>query len=148
MDMEDKQYVFGSIFLLANKLQIIGDRELEELSFKQWFLLVAISNIQKAQPSLTDIANFVGVSRQNVKKMLVILERKDFVMLNTLPGDNKSIRVTLTAKCKTYFKEFDESRNEVLEKIFRNINYDEIQTVLKAFTTMFENIDDVLKKNR
>jgi DNA-binding MarR family transcriptional regulator len=119
--VEDKQNVFASIFFLANKLKIIGDREIVELSFKQWFLLLAISNIQKEQPSLTDIANFAGVSRQNVKKMLVILERKDFVVLNTLPEDNKSVRATLTTKCKRHFVDMDKSGNEVLEKIFKNI---------------------------
>ena len=141
--MTNKQYVFGSIFLLANKFQMIGDKELVELSFKQWFLLVLINNLKK-EPSLTDIANSMGTSRQNIKKMLVILENKGYVILNTLPEDKKSIRTSLTEKSRKYFESFDKAANELLEKIFSNVSNDKIQSVSEVFTIMIENTDEIL----
>ena len=145
--MTDKQYIFSSIFVIANKLQIIGDREIEELSFKQWFLLVAIKNISKENPSLTDIADFVGTSRQNVKKMLVILEKKGYVVLRTLPDNQKSVCTLLTKKCVEHLDKFDKLGDELLEKVFTDISPAQIQLISETFKMLFGNIDKLLKSS-
>ena len=142
--MTEKQYIFSSIFVIANKLQIIGDREIEELSFKQWFLLVAIKNIPKENPSLTDIANFIGTSRQNVKKMLVILEKKGYVLLSNLPDNQKSVCTLLTKKCEEHLDKFDKLGDELLEKIFTNVSSVQTQSISEVFKILFENIDRML----
>jgi DNA-binding MarR family transcriptional regulator len=143
-EIKSKQDIFGSIFLLANKFQLIGDRELEELSFKQLFLLIMINSL-KDEPSLTDIAGAMGTSRQNIKKMLVILEKKGYVTLNTLPRDRKSLRASLTSKCNDYFQEHEQSSNVLLEKVFINVKNEELKAISETFTIMLENVDAILE---
>jgi len=46
LDMLDKKrIIFGSIFVMANKLQTVGDRYLsfDDMTVMQWFLTVIIS---------------------------------------------------------------------------------------------------------
>ena len=72
-----KEFLFGSIFLLSNKLQALGDGYLKEITLKQWLLLIMIQTINKEQPSVTEVAAFMGSTRQNVRKMLEALEKKE-----------------------------------------------------------------------
>jgi hypothetical protein len=41
-----EEYIFGSILLLSNKMQVWGDAILSDLTLKQWFLLILISNMK------------------------------------------------------------------------------------------------------
>ena len=143
--MSEMQFIFGSVFLLANKLQIAGDKITEELTTKQWFLLVMISKMDKELPSMTDIANFTGSTRQNITKMLLILEKKGYITISTLPEDKKSMRVTLTEKCGEHFASKEKSGNELLEKIFAGISLDKLRSVSEVFMAMFENLDIIMK---
>lgn len=45
----------------------------------QWFLVIMISKMEIEEKSLNSIAEFVGTSRQNIKKMLISLENKGYV---------------------------------------------------------------------
>jgi DNA-binding MarR family transcriptional regulator len=76
--------------------------------------------------------------------MLVILEKKGYVTLHSLPEDKKSLRASLTLKCNDYLQVVNQSGNELLEKIFANVNDDKLQSILEAFETILENIDVML----
>ena len=76
MEIPAREYLFGSIFLLANRLQTLGNGYLEEVTLKQWLLLIMIHVMDKEQPSVTEVADFMGSTRQNVRKMLEVLEGK------------------------------------------------------------------------
>jgi len=81
MDILDKQkYLFANFFLLANKLQVIGDFHLanDGITTKQWFLILIISQFKEKPPMITDVANLMGTSRQNVKQLALKLEEKDW----------------------------------------------------------------------
>ncbi|MFA5636708.1 MAG: MarR family transcriptional regulator, partial [Anaerovoracaceae bacterium] len=72
--LKDKAFIFGSIFTLSNRLQILGDRLDRNLTVKKWLLLAGIHNCRNSSPSISEVAIIIGNSRQNVKKMLVKLE--------------------------------------------------------------------------
>lgn len=46
-DATTKGYLFGHLFLLANRLQALGDAYLAEMTTKQWLLLIVIFNMEK-----------------------------------------------------------------------------------------------------
>ena len=93
------------------------------------------------------MADFVGTSRQNVKKMLVILEKKGYVVLRTLPDNQKSVRALLTEKCEAHLDEFDKSGDELLEKVFTDISPAQIELISETFKMLFQNIDKLLKSS-
>ena len=87
----DQATAFGTIFVLANKLQILGDRLDPRLTVKQWLLLAGIASTADGQPTLSTLATRIGSSRQNVKKMAIILEREGFVSLSKDPQDARAL---------------------------------------------------------
>lgn len=147
MNIETKQYLFGSIFLLSNKLQTLGDNYLQEITLKQWFLLMMIHNINKKQPSVTEIASFIGSTRQNVRKMLDVLAGKGYVELTVNPQDKRNLSVLLTSQTYDFFTRFEDKGNDFLQELFHDIDSDLLESSRRTFELLFENIERMENDN-
>ncbi len=89
--------IFGGIFLLANKLQFVGDKMVEGLSTKQWFLLRTIMDLPcDPPPTISQIARDMDSTRQNITKMLEKMEREGIVTIEENESDHRSRRIRIT----------------------------------------------------
>lgn len=123
---EKEQYVFGMVLLLANKLQIWGDNILDDVTFKQWFLLMLISKMNIQNPTIKDISDFSGTSRQNVKKMLEQLANKKYVNINKSITDERALSVKLTKKAFLYFANNEKMAADNVNLLFSSISDEEL----------------------
>ena len=65
MDLVDeKAYIFGVLFVLANRIQILGDKVDPDLSIKQWLFIAVMSKFTETVPTLTEISMAMGMSRK------------------------------------------------------------------------------------
>ena len=76
---DDEFLMFGLLFVLGNKLQVIGDSFYEEITSKQWFVLVMLG-VLGDNPTLNELSEGMGSSHQNVKQLLVKLQEKGYVL--------------------------------------------------------------------
>lgn len=141
MDIPTKEYLFSSIFLLANKLQTLGDAVLEEITLKQWLLLIMIFNMEEKQPSVTEIAEFIGGTRQNVRKMLEVLSDKGYVTLCVNKQDKRNLSVALTDKTFMFFTQFEAKGAVFLEQLFNGINTDFQESSRITMEILFKNLE-------
>lgn len=141
MEIPAREYLFGSIFLLANKLQALGDGYLEEVTLKQWLLLIMIHVMEKEQPSVTEVADFMGGTRQNVRKMLEVLEGKGFVELRANPLDRRTLSVALTPKTEQLFAQFQAKGDAFLDRLFDGIPPEELAGARRTVEALFENME-------
>ena len=102
---ENNQYIlFGGVFILANKLQLVADKKAHGLSTKQWFLMRNLQDLSmEAPPTITMLAKETDTSRQNVSKMLLTLQKQGFVTLRGSETDRRSQTVEMTIKGKEYW---------------------------------------------
>lgn len=121
-----EEYIFGSIILLANKLQIWGDAVIDDLTMKQWFLLILISKMGIQNPTIKEIADFTGTSRQNVKKLLEHLEKKEYVQITKSGKDARALNVTLSKKTFEYFSANEKKGADAIRGLFSEISDDEV----------------------
>ncbi|WMJ88742.1 MarR family winged helix-turn-helix transcriptional regulator [Anaerocolumna sp. MB42-C2] len=141
MDHIDKKaFVFGSIFTLANRLQILGDKFDPNLTIKQWLLLAGIAESIKSTPSLSEVAELIGNSRQNVKKMALILEREGFIQLKKDSEDARILHLELTEKCKEYFINREKRETEFLEQVYQGFDADLLDGLYAGLLKMEDNI--------
>lgn len=126
---EKEEYVIGCISLLANKLTQFGDRILPDITFKQWFLLLMISKMELEEKNINNISEFVGTSRQNVKKMLKPLEKKGYVVIGKSAMDARALKVELTVKTYQYFRENEHVAEEETNKLFELFSTAEIDSL-------------------
>ncbi|MCL2718769.1 MAG: MarR family transcriptional regulator [Lachnospiraceae bacterium] len=148
MNRDDKiSYFFGSIFLLANKLQIWGDTIIPALTTKQFFLLIFILKMNIDKPTIKDIADFTGTSRQNVKKMLERLAALGYVSFSPSESDARALIVTLTEKTFTFFSESEQKGAEALTELFKDISDDELEPAIQIVNKLFNKLEGSAEKS-
>lgn len=139
-DVRDKAYIFGSIFTLSNKLQVLGDKFDKNLTVKQWLLLAGIYKSRSEMPTISEVAGIIGNSRQNVKKMLVILEKEGFVRIENDPNDARVQKIKLTEKCLSHMQQREKRELEFLEQLFEGLEPAEIQGMIRGISKLEKNI--------
>ncbi len=138
---ENEEYIIGCVSLLSNKITQFGDSILPDITFKQWFLLIMISKMELSEKSINSIAEVVGTTRQNVKKMLVPLENKGYVRIEKSNNDARALKVELTEKAYQYFTENDASTVRETNRLFSTFSTEEIDGLactLKKLLCSFE----------
>jgi len=135
-DLEKKAQIFGSIFTLANKLQALGDKFDKNLTIKQWLLLASIFKSDSDSPAISEVAAFIGTSRQNVKKMGVILEKEGFVTLTKDPNDARILRISFTRKCLDYLSKREKKEEEFLRQLFDGFEPNEIDVIAEGISKL------------
>ena len=138
---EREQFIFGMIFYLSNQLQVIADKDGGELTLKQWFLLIMITKIENKSPTINLIADFMGYTRQNAKKILLLLEEKGFVQINKSINDSRAQNISLTEKSVEYFSNTKDFGNKLLDDLFHGLDNNKINSLFDSFQVLSENIN-------
>jgi DNA-binding MarR family transcriptional regulator len=97
--------VFGQVFVAAQHLTRLADKELEPLGLttSQWLLLAVVSRHPGGPPSLSEAAAIYGTSRQNVKQLARQLEARGYLELRADPEDARALRLHRTAAVASAF---------------------------------------------
>jgi len=137
-----EQFIFGGILLLANRLQTLGDNTLEELTIKQWFLIIMILNMENKNPTIKEIAKFTGSTRQNVKQMISSLEKKGFIITKKSLDDGRAIMVQITEKCMRYLETTEKQGNEFLDRLFRNVDSQHLNNMAESIELLIKEAEN------
>lgn len=133
---ENEEYIIGYISLISNKIAQFGDLILPDITFRQWFLLMMISKMEQQEKSINSIAEFVGSTRQNVKRMLNPLAGKGYVMIEKSSSDTRALNVKLTQKAYQYFSENDEPVAIEIDKLFSAFSMEEINNLTSTLNKL------------
>jgi DNA-binding MarR family transcriptional regulator len=148
MNTIDRQkYIFGSIFLIANRLQVLGDKYLgvDGITTKQWFLNVMISQFGDNPPTLSEVAELMGNSRQNVKQLALKLEEKGFLNIRKDDEDARALRLKLTDKGREFWAKRRKQDTEYVAEIFKDLSEEEILNMFKGFEKIIKKVEKMDK---
>jgi DNA-binding MarR family transcriptional regulator len=143
IDILDKQkFIFGRLISLSNKLQTIGDNALgsDDITIRQWLLTVAVAQFGHMPPTLSEVSQVMGTSRQNVKQLAVKLQKKGFLHIKEDEQDGRSIRLEITEKSRLFWgKRHQEIRN-FLAEVFAELSREEINSLYDCLNKLYEGI--------
>ncbi|MDO5519671.1 MAG: MarR family transcriptional regulator [bacterium] len=134
-----KKLLFVDIFIQENRLHSVFDRY-NDMSVKQW-LLLAVCQAFDTPPDLSTLAETMGCSRQNVKKIAVCLERDGYITLEKSPEDARALCVNRTEKGIQYTKEREAFKNKVHDVLYQEFTDEEIEQYYKLSLKMMNGID-------
>lgn len=134
--------LFGMIFAVSNRLQVIGDRFYQEITAKQWFVLVTLELFGEEHPTLNELSDAVGSSHQNVKQLVLKLQQKGYVQLYTDAHDRRKSRVAKTDKCAELASAYHEKEMEFIEQLFAGTQPDELKSALRVLMTLEKNMEN------
>lgn len=139
-NLTQRQYIFGALFVFANKLQLIGDRLDPNITMKQWLLVAVLSQFGEKAPTISELAAFMGCSRQNVKKLTGRLSEKGLLQLQKDQKDSRQTRLRLTGACKDYFAARAGREEEWLSQVFSGIGQAQMDGLYQGMKQLEQNI--------
>lgn len=139
--MENPFFLIGLLSVIANRLQTAGDSFFKEISWKQCFVLICV-RLFPQPPSLKELARAFGTSHQNVKQLLLKLERGDFVRLAADPRDKRKQRVLLTDKADAFDEKYNLPSKEFVSRLFRNIDPGDLAITVAVLTRLEHNLKE------
>lgn len=144
----DHLYIFGSLFVLANRVDTLMERALSKfgVSSKQWFLSICVASLFDEDPSLKELARVSGSSHQNVKQVALKLEQKDLMNLYKDPKDARVTRVRLSESSSTFWAQSDGDAQKFLSDLYQGIDEAEMRVVRKVFEQLYRNLEAMEEK--
>lgn len=140
----DKRYsIFGGLFLLSTKLETIGNVYLKDITTKQWFLLANLTSFFSSPPTISELANQMGSSHQNVKQVALRLQEKGFLLIEKDINDKRTSRLILTDKCKKYSLNNKDRDENFISNLFKNFTEEELNSLYKGIYKLYEDTESI-----
>lgn len=143
--MPPQPFLLGLLSAFDNRYQAAADRYFKEITWKQFFAIICI-NLCKEAPTLNDLSEVMGSSHQNVKQILLKLERKGFVSMMTDEKDKRKQRYFVTDKCRE-FLEYNDNQSmtsaQIIGQIFEGVDENSLEITIKTIMKMERNLEKI-----
>ena len=137
--------IFNTLFIVGNRLQTIFDNHNPDISLKQ-FMLLSIVRQSKEQLTFTQLGNLLGCSRQNIKKIAAVLEKKGFVNIQPNTNDTRALSISPTEKLNAYFESEFIKYQEELPFLFELYSDEEVRTLFYLLMKLHQGTDCLQEK--
>ena len=138
-EVPSNYYLLGLISAFENRFQAMADNMMKEISWKQFFAIICI-NMCKEPPTLKELSDVLGSSHQNVKQILLKLEKKNFIEFQPDETDKRKQRIVLTGQCREFCEKNDEMSAAIMGKMFDSIPEQDILTTIQTIIKMEKNL--------
>ncbi len=140
--IEDRYYLFGMLAAIANRMQTVGDKVFEEVTWKQWFALLGASVLQP-DPSVSQVAGFIGTSHQNVKQLLLRLQSVGLVSLEKDKNDLRRTLVRRTPATEAFEQKYRESSALFMDSLFQGIPTEALAIARQVIHQLDQNLKSI-----
>ena len=137
--IDSSYFLIGLLSAFENRFQAVADKIMKELSWKQFFAVICI-NLCKESPTIRELSEIMGSSHQNVKQILLKLEKKGFVNFVADEGDKRKLRVVITDYCKEFCEKNDEQSIMIMKKMFSGIPEEQLQVTIRTIIQIEDNL--------
>ena len=135
-------YLLGLLSAFQNRFQAIADGTMQEISWKQFFAIICI-NMCKDPPTLKELSDILGSSHQNVKQILLKLEKKDFIQFQPDEKDRRKQRIILTEHCRDFCEKNDEMSQDIMKRMFAGISEKELSETIRIIMKIDNNMKEI-----
>ena len=140
--IELSYFLLGLLSAFENRFQAVADSTMKEVSWKQFFAVICV-NMCKEKPTVKELAEIMGSSHQNVKQILLKLEKKGFVTIAVDENDKRKQRIELTDYCKEFCEKNDEMTMNIMKKMFAGISEEQLQVTIQTIIQIEENLKEI-----
>lgn len=137
--VEQSYFLLGLLSAFDNRFQAMADKTLGEITWKQFFTIICI-NMCREKPTIRELAEILGSSHQNVKQILIKLEKKDFVRITPDEKDKRKQRVELTERCMEFCSQNDDMSIGIVEKLFGGVSEEQLKITIGTIIQIESNL--------
>jgi len=140
-----RKAIFSTLFIICNRLQTLFDNHIPHVSLKQ-FMLLSLAHQSEEPQTFTQLGRLLGCSRQNIKKLADILEKKGFITIQQSPNDSRAMCIYPTDKVDDYFQNDFSLYQEELAYLFEVYSEAEIEELFNLLLKLYAGVDNLEKK--
>ena len=138
-DIPPHAFLLGLLSAFDNRYQASADAFFKEITWKQFFAIICI-DLCKSSPTVGELAEIMGSSHQNVKQILLKLEKKGFVNITVDEKDRRKQRIELTEYSREFSAKNDEISANIMKKMFESISDEQLQTTIQTIIKIEDNL--------
>lgn len=135
-------FLLGLLSAFENRFQAMADGTMKEISWKQFFAIICV-NMCKEPPTVKELAEIMGCSHQNVKQILLKLERKGFVRIGTDEQDRRKQRIELTEACRAFCEKNNAATGALMEKLFAGVSQEQLQITIQTIVQIGNQLEEI-----
>lgn len=135
-----KEILLSRLFNLSNKIQNLGDLLDSEITMKQGQMLEIINQYETGPIMITELSELIGSSRQNAKKMALLLSNQGYLSLARDEKDARILRVALTEKGSLYCSSRRDADKRFLNNVFDGFTDKQLKGLIKNFDKLSKNV--------
>ena len=142
-NVQDMLDSFGYIFLLSHRFEYLTDSVLavDNLTTKQLLALIAIEEGFEEPPSISQVAEVLSTTHQNVKKLALQLERKGFIEIFKDERDRRRSLMKTTQKNREYWESRATEHLGAIQSLFTSLSSEELSTFTILLKKLLEGVD-------
>lgn len=141
--MDTRKALFGLFFAFGNRLQTAGDAFYEEITCKQFFLLICLSLFRDEPPTINDLSKVMGSSHQNVKQIVNKLEKNGYVVTFCDKEDKRKLRIQGTEKIMQLGEKYEQQENDFMERFFEGVSDEELEVTFRVMNRLENNLIEI-----
>lgn len=122
------EQTYATLFSLANKLQVRGDEYLGNLTSRQYMTMVAIAHLSEGKTTLNNIARKLGSTKQNVKQIVTVMQKKGYVDVIPNTEDRRAVNVIITEIGKQVVYQVSKKGIFFMAQLFKDFSTEELET--------------------
>lgn len=144
--IDRKRALFGLFFTFDNRLQTAGDAFYEEITCKQFFLLICLALFNDNPPTISELSEVMGSSHQNVKQIINKLELGGYLHTYFDKEDRRKLRVVPTEKIARLGEKYRTKELEFLDRFYEGVSEEEIELAFKTISKIEDNLISIRKE--
>ena len=144
-DMPPQAFLLGLLSAFDNRYQAAADAYFKEITWKQFFAIICI-NLCKEAPTINELSDVMGSSHQNVKQILLKLEKKGFISMVSDEKDKRKQRIIVTDFAREFLENNDNNGQQsqyVIGRIFESIDEKSLITTIQTIMKMERNLSKI-----
>ena len=144
-DMPPQAFLLGLLSAFDNRFQASADAFFKEITWKQFFAIICI-NLCKEAPTINELSEVMGSSHQNVKQILLRLEKKGFVSTVVDEKDKRKQRIIVTDAARAFLEENDNNGQQsqyIIGRIFEGVDEKSLMTTIHTIMKMERNLSKI-----
>ena len=140
--IESSYFLIGLLSAFDNRFQAVADKTMGEISWKQFFAIICI-NLCKEDPTIRELSEIMGSSHQNVKQLLLKLEKKGFVHFYPDANDRGKQRIQLTEYCMDFCTKNNEVSSNIMKCMFDGISEEQLNVTIQTIMQIENNLEHI-----
>ncbi|CRK84786.1 MarR family winged helix-turn-helix transcriptional regulator [Neobacillus massiliamazoniensis] len=131
------QQAYATLFSLTNKVQIAGDNYFEGLTVRQYMTMLAMAHLEEDERTINNIARKLGTTKQSVKQLINIIEKKGYIKTVPSPKDKRAVNVRVTEEGIKVMIKCGEIGIYLLADLFKEFSSSEIETLWRLLKKLY-----------